>query len=83
MASTSTKKAPAKKAAVKRTVKAKLDTNMYVVSERSRFFVWTPKYYSKDYNEAVSLRRNLETTSIYGGRGAKLDIVKPITTVKL
>lgn len=79
------KKAVVKKAVTKRvTKKTAPDTaqNAYVISER-KLFTWKPIYYSTNHDEAVTLRRSLETTSIYGPSGYKLDTVRPIKTVSL
>lgn len=79
------KKKVAKKTVAKRVAKkvaVKAAENAYVISER-KLFTWKPIYYSTNYDEALTLRRSLETTSIYGPSGYKLDTVKPIKTVAL
>jgi len=51
-----TKKTAVKKVAVRKT-KDKTPPNVYVVSERSKLFTWTPVFYSDSYNEANNLRK--------------------------
>ena len=63
-----TKKPRAKKAAV-------VDTIYWVLSERSRLFVWKPIKLFRSYDEAVAARKLAETTSPYSLNGYKVDRV--------
>ena len=71
---TVTKKAAAPKLA--RTKKTKtIDTIYWVLSERSRLFVWKPIKLFRSYDEAVAARKLAETTSPYSLNGYKVDRV--------
>ena len=68
-----TKKPRAKKAAV-------VDTIYWVLSERSRLFVWKPIKLFRSYDEAIAARKLAETTSPYSLNGYKVDRVDLILT---
>ena len=74
---TTVKKAVAPKLARKpRTKKAAVvDTIYWVLSERSRLFVWKPIKLFRSYDEAVAARKLAETTSPYSLNGYKVDRV--------
>ena len=62
------RKPRAKKAAV-------VDTIYWVLSERSRLFVWKPIKLFRSYDEAIAARKLAETTSPYSLNGYKVDRV--------
>jgi hypothetical protein len=70
-----TKKATKKvvKKATKRTAKG--DGISWVLSERSKLFMWTPIRVYKSYDKAANARQDLEALSIYGGNGYKVSRV--------
>lgn len=79
-----TAKKAAKKVAAPRKSRAKPAVdNLYVISERSRLLLWTPIYWSADYEEAKALRRALEDQSVYGNNGYKMTTVPKIKTATL
>ena len=67
------RKPRAKKAAV-------VDTIYWVLSERSRLFVWKPIKLFRSYDEAVAARKLAEITSPYSLNGYKVDRVDLILT---
>lgn len=82
-----TKKTVAKKAAapkLARTPRAKkaaiVDTIYWVLSERSRLFVWKPIKLFRSYDEAIAARKLAEITSPYSLNGYKVDRVDLILT---
>ena len=62
------RKPRAKKASV-------VDTIYWVLSERSRLFVWKPIKLFRSYDEAIAARKLAETTSPYSLNGYKVDRV--------
>ena len=74
---TTVKKAAAPKLARKPRAKkaAVVDTIYWVLSERSRLFVWKPIKLFRSYDEAVAARKLAETTSPYSLNGYKVDRV--------
>lgn len=79
----SVRNAPAKRATKKITKAAtkrvtKRPPNIYVVSARSKMFLWKPYKYTTDKAEADRLRLELEKDSMYGPRAAKIDLIQPI-----
>ena len=62
------RKPRAKKASV-------VDTIYWVLSERSRLFVWKPIKLFRSYDEATAARKLAETTSPYSLNGYKVDRV--------
>ena len=67
------RKPRAKKASV-------VDTIYWVLSERSRLFVWKPIKLFRSYDEAIAARKLAETTSPYSLNGYKVDRVDLILT---
>lgn len=65
---TTARKATSRKAAV-------IDTIYWVLSERSRLFVWKPIKLFRSYDEAVAARKLAEATSPYSLNGYKVDRV--------
>lgn len=77
-----TKKAAAPKIAKKTTArKAKtVDTIYWVLSERTKLFVWKPIKLYRSYDEAVTARKLAEETSPYSLNGYKVDRVDLVLT---
>lgn len=77
---TATKKATkkvAKKAAAKKAAKIVLkDDTLYVVSVRDKLFMWKPYVIYETYEEAHSMKKQLETNSVLSFSYAKVTPVK-------
>lgn len=71
---TKAKKAVSKPAITKRA--KKVDTIYWVLSERSKLFLWKPIQLFKSYDAAVSTRKELELASPYSIAGYKVDRVE-------
>ena len=71
---TKAKKAVSKPAITKRA--KKVDTIYWVLSERSKLFLWKPIQLFKSYDAAVSVRKELELASPYSLNGYKVDRVE-------
>ena len=71
---TKAKKAVSKPATTKRA--KKVDTIYWVLSERSKLFLWKPIQLFKSYDAAVSVRKELELASPYSITGYKVDRVE-------
>ena len=79
MATKKTVKAATSKVAspkLARTKKTKaINTVYWVLSERSRLFVWKPIKLFRSYDEAIAARKLAEETSPYSLNGYKVDRV--------
>lgn len=70
---TKAKKAVSKPAITKQA--KKVDTIYWVLSERSKLFLWKPIQLFKSYDAAVSVCKELELASPYSITGYKVDRV--------
>lgn len=73
-----TKKTATTKVATKRAPRkqTKKDNVYWVLMERSRMFLWTPKKLFATREAAQETARRLEVNSIYGGAGYKVERVE-------